>query len=44
MSTIDLEKVAVHWPAMTTPSIQCNTTWVQLAAFSGPVVSENSDN
>ena len=24
-STIDLEKVAVHWAAMTTPSIQYNT-------------------
>ena len=23
-STIDLEKVAVHWAAMTTPSIQYN--------------------
>ena len=24
-STIDLEKVAVHWAIMTTPSIQYNT-------------------
>jgi hypothetical protein len=30
-STIDLEKVAVHWAAMTTPSIQYDNSWLQKA-------------